>query len=90
LNLRFSLFQGMSSIDSNLLASTSSSGLLSNLNGCAQVRDTYSVMSLLQLRRCHEAYKIQATAEVPLSGAAAVVDAAAAAPRSLLSRLTGV
>ncbi|KAH8941956.1 hypothetical protein BDL97_14G073300 [Sphagnum fallax] len=43
-----------------------------------------------ELRRCHEAYKIQATAEVPLSGAAAVVDAAAAAPRSLLSRLTGV
>jgi len=47
-------------------------------------------MSFLQLRRCQEAYKIQATAEVPLSGAAAVVDAAAAAPRSLLSRLTGV
>lgn len=41
-----------------------------------------------ELRRCQEAYKMQAVAEVPLSGAAAVVDAAAAAPRSLLSRFT--
>lgn len=41
-----------------------------------------------ELRRCHEAYKMQSSAEVPLSGAAAVVDAAASAPRSLLSRFT--
>ena len=41
-----------------------------------------------ELRRCQEAYRMQAVAEVPLSGAAAVVDAAASAPRSLLSRFT--
>ncbi|KAG0598231.1 hypothetical protein M758_12G056300 [Ceratodon purpureus] len=41
-----------------------------------------------ELRRCQEAYRMQAVAEVPLSGAAAVVDAATSAPRSLLSRFT--
>lgn len=41
-----------------------------------------------ELRRCQEAYRMQASAEVPLSGAAAVVDAATAAPRSLLSRFS--
>lgn len=41
-----------------------------------------------ELRRCQDMYKMQAGAEVPLSGAAAVVDAATAAPRSLLSRFS--
>ncbi|KAG0554022.1 hypothetical protein M758_12G060300 [Ceratodon purpureus] len=41
-----------------------------------------------ELRRCQEAYRMQAVAEVPFNGAAAVMDAATSAPRPLLSRFT--
>eukprot|EP00850_Spirogloea_muscicola_P010544 SM000062S19930 [mRNA] locus=s62:403407:409422:- [translate_table: standard] len=44
-----------------------------------------------ELRRCVDSYRaLPSVPEVPLSGAAAVIDAAATAPRSLLSRLASL
>eukprot|EP00850_Spirogloea_muscicola_P020752 SM000225S07031 [mRNA] locus=s225:131896:137910:- [translate_table: standard] len=44
-----------------------------------------------ELKRCFDSYRaLPSVPEVPLSGAAAVVDAAATAPRSLLSRLASL